>query len=107
MHLSTIAERSPPVGLMPDCHQFVEIPSGSQPPVIGRWYGPGRGWPSTALSKGRRTRPTRARVVVSIVTPTLGVVPFKQRGQAEPRHFTAVAQKSPHGEICRINGPAF
>jgi hypothetical protein len=36
MHLSTTADRSPPEGLRPVCHQFMGMPSGNQPPVIGR-----------------------------------------------------------------------
>jgi hypothetical protein len=36
MHLSTTADRSPLVGLSPNCHQLTEAPSGSQPPVIGK-----------------------------------------------------------------------
>jgi hypothetical protein len=36
MQRSTTADRSPPMGLSTVCHQFIEMPSGNQPPVIGK-----------------------------------------------------------------------
>ena len=66
-HASTIAERAP-IGWMsiPVCHQLVAAPSGSQPPVIGNVYGPGRGSPSTARVIVRSPRAMRSRAPIAM-----------------------------------------
>src|SRR5262245_1629202 len=72
MQASTTADRPRvPTGLYPCCHQLIAAPSGSQPPVTGRWYGPARKAPSVAFATREPKIRDMSEVVLTLTTTAL------------------------------------
>jgi hypothetical protein len=70
---STIAERAADgITSCPSCQKLEGVPSGSQPPLICKKYGPGRTSPSTALATVRKVRATKLRIIQTLFAGRYG-----------------------------------